>query len=201
MWIFIPRRVYGRDQLRLLSLAVNKYVPCIHHYQIFWECVVFCSFFNESVDCTCIILYIEVQASHLLVKHAGSRRPSSWREEKITRTKEEAINILKGYRQQIVNKEKTFEELATQFSDCSSAKRGGDLGPFGKGQMQRAFEVAAFGLKVSFHFLICLHSKQELDSCGAGQGTSYHWPFCPTSLLMYSSVYAWSMKTHKPQLA
>ena len=32
--------------------------------------------------------------------------------------------------------EATFEELASQFSDCSSAKRGGDLGPFGRGQMQ-----------------------------------------------------------------
>lgn len=37
-----------------------------------------------------------VQCSHLLVKHAGSRRPSSWREENITRTKEEALEILKG---------------------------------------------------------------------------------------------------------
>lgn len=37
-----------------------------------------------------------VRCSHLLVKHAGSRRPSSWREDNITRTKEEAIELLKG---------------------------------------------------------------------------------------------------------
>lgn len=37
-----------------------------------------------------------VQASHLLVKHKDSRRPSSWREENITRSKEEAIKILEG---------------------------------------------------------------------------------------------------------
>jgi len=37
-----------------------------------------------------------VQASHLLVKHRDSRRPSSWREDTITRTKEEALEILKG---------------------------------------------------------------------------------------------------------
>ena len=40
--------------------------------------------------------------------------------------------------------EKSFSELATQFSDCSSAKRGGDLGPFGRGQMQRPFEEVCF---------------------------------------------------------
>lgn len=37
-----------------------------------------------------------VQCSHLLVKHSGSRRPSSWREENITKTKEEAMEILAG---------------------------------------------------------------------------------------------------------
>jgi len=37
-----------------------------------------------------------VQASHLLVKHRESRRPSSWREDNITRTKDEALDILKG---------------------------------------------------------------------------------------------------------
>ena len=78
----------------------------------------------------------KVQASHLLVKHRDSRRPSSWREENITRTKEEALEILKGYRQQITDGTTEFEELASQYSDCSSAKRGGDLGPFGRGQMQ-----------------------------------------------------------------
>ena len=37
----------------------------------------------------------EVQCSHLLVKHSGSRRPSSWREESITRSKEEALELIK----------------------------------------------------------------------------------------------------------
>ncbi|XP_061184597.1 putative peptidyl-prolyl cis-trans isomerase dodo [Saccostrea echinata] len=89
-----------------------------------------------------------VQCSHLLVKHRDSRRPSSWREENITRTKEEALKILKGYRDQIVSGQATFDELASQFSDCSSAKRGGDLGPFGRGQMQKPFEDATYSMKV-----------------------------------------------------
>ena len=90
----------------------------------------------------------QVRASHLLVKHRDSRRPSSWREENITRSKEEALDILAGYRSQIVNKEASFEELAGKFSDCSSAKKGGDLGLFGRGQMQKPFEDATFGLDV-----------------------------------------------------
>lgn len=44
--------------------------------------------------------------------------------------------------------ERSFEEIASEFSDCSSAKRGGDLGPFGRGQMQKAFEDASFALSV-----------------------------------------------------
>ncbi|KAF0293126.1 Peptidyl-prolyl cis-trans isomerase NIMA-interacting 1 [Amphibalanus amphitrite] len=90
----------------------------------------------------------KVQASHLLVKHRDSRRPASWRQDPITRTKEEALQILQGYRDRIVSGEDTFENLASQFSDCSSAKRGGDLGPFGRGAMQKPFEDAAFALQV-----------------------------------------------------
>jgi len=90
----------------------------------------------------------QVQASHLLVKHRDSRRPASWRSDNITRSKEEALEILEGYEKQIKSGEKTFQELASQFSDCSSAKRGGDLGPFGRGQMQKPFEEATFALAI-----------------------------------------------------
>lgn len=38
----------------------------------------------------------KVRASHLLVKHNKSRRPSSWRTETITRSKEEALDTLEG---------------------------------------------------------------------------------------------------------
>lgn len=82
------------------------------------------------------------------MKHKGSRRPSSWREENITRTKEEARTLVEGYLQQIKKGEKTFAELAGEFSDCSSYRKGGDLGKFGRNQMQKPFEDASFALNV-----------------------------------------------------
>ena len=42
-----------------------------------------------------------------------------------------------------------FAELAQVNSDCSSAKNGGDLGFFGRGQMQKPFEEATFALQVN----------------------------------------------------
>jgi len=90
----------------------------------------------------------EVRASHLLVKHRDSRRPSSWKEANITRTKEEAIDILKGYQTQIEGSAEKFAELASAHSDCSSHSNAGDLGWFGHGQMQKPFEDAAYGLEV-----------------------------------------------------
>ncbi|KAL4067281.1 hypothetical protein V8B97DRAFT_1976886 [Scleroderma yunnanense] len=92
-----------------------------------------------------------IRASHLLVKHKDSRRPSSWKEANITRTKEEAITILEQYQSEIhdaANKEDKFRELARLHSDCSSHDKNGDLGSFGRDQMQKPFEDAAFGLQV-----------------------------------------------------
>lgn len=90
----------------------------------------------------------QVRCRHLLVKHQGSRRPASWKSDRITRTKEEALELLAGYRERIVSGQTSFEDLAKQESDCSSARTGGDLGRFGRGQMQKPFEDAAFALNV-----------------------------------------------------
>ena len=43
----------------------------------------------------------QVRASHLLVKHRDSRRPSSWREANITRSKDEAIAQLRAFQDQL----------------------------------------------------------------------------------------------------
>lgn len=88
-----------------------------------------------------------IRASHLLVKHKDSRRPSSWRDPQINRTKDEAMSIILGHEARLRSGAATLEQLAHTESDCSSAKRGGDLGYFGRGEMQKEFEDAAFALK------------------------------------------------------
>lgn len=68
----------------------------------------------------------EIKASHILIK-----------------TEEEAINL----KERIIAGE-AFGTIAAENSICPSARNGGDLGFFGRGQMVREFEDAAFGLNV-----------------------------------------------------
>lgn len=106
----------------------------------------------------------KIRAAHLLVKHRDSRRPSSWREvcasatepkktadkniqAEITRSKEDAYQIIQAHEDKIKSGSITLGELALTESDCSSARKRGDLGYFGKGDMQKEFEDAAFGLQ------------------------------------------------------
>ncbi|OLY84748.1 Peptidyl-prolyl cis-trans isomerase pin1 [Smittium mucronatum] len=90
----------------------------------------------------------KVRVSHLLIKHNESRRPSSWKQDNILRSKQEAIEIAKTLQKQIQSGIATLPELASSESDCPSAKRQGDMGYFGRGQMLPAFESTAFNLSV-----------------------------------------------------
>ena len=47
-----------------------------------------------------------------------------------------------------IDEGESFEKLAQMYSKCPSAQRGGALGSFGRGQMVKPFENAAFNLKV-----------------------------------------------------
>jgi NIMA-interacting peptidyl-prolyl cis-trans isomerase 1 len=67
---------------------------------------------------------------------------------KITRTREEAIEILQKYQAEINDSSEEFAKLASRHSDCSSHNNGGDLGWFGRGQMQKPFEDATFVLGI-----------------------------------------------------
>eukprot|EP00946_MAST-07B_sp_MAST-7B-sp1_P001026 g1026.t1 len=98
----------------------------------------------------------EVHCLHLLKKHTGSRNPSVGGIA-VTRTKEMARNELAELLSALEGEaaggdaaalEAMFRELAKSESDCSSARKGGDLGKFGMGKMQPQFESAAFALKV-----------------------------------------------------
>lgn len=89
----------------------------------------------------------KIRCAHLLVKHKDSRRPASWRQAQITRTREEALDIITAFQARIENGEVALGELALTESDCSSARKRGDLGYFGRGDMQKEFEDAAFALK------------------------------------------------------
>lgn len=42
-----------------------------------------------------------------------------------------------------------FTTIAQTESDCSSARNGGNLGDFSRGQMQKSFEDASFNLQVN----------------------------------------------------
>lgn len=87
---------------------------------------------------------------HILIKHKESRRPSSWKQKKITRTKEEAFSIIEEIQKILLeskDKENTFVFISEKESDCNSAKRGGLLKDFSIGDLQESFEKAALNLK------------------------------------------------------
>ena len=60
----------------------------------------------------------------------------------LVKTEQEAKLVLER-----LNKGEKFAHIAGEVSLCSSRKRGGDLGTFGRGKMVKEFETAAFALQ------------------------------------------------------
>jgi parvulin-like peptidyl-prolyl isomerase len=83
----------------------------------------------------------QINASHILLMYAGSERSSA------KRSKEEAQGQIADLAKELQDGA-DFAALARQHSDCGSAQSGGDLGGFGRGQMVKGFEDAAFALAV-----------------------------------------------------
>ncbi len=81
------------------------------------------------------------EASHILIAASKNAAPA----EK-AKAKAKAEDLLS----QIRKNPKQFEELATKFSqDPESAKKGGELGAFGRGMMVKPFDDAVFSMKVN----------------------------------------------------
>jgi peptidyl-prolyl cis-trans isomerase D len=81
----------------------------------------------------------ERRARHILIQVASDAPPAA-----VEAAKKKAEELLSRIR-----KGESFADLAKQVSqDPGSAKEGGDLGFFGRGVMDKAFEQAAFSLKV-----------------------------------------------------
>jgi peptidyl-prolyl cis-trans isomerase C len=89
--------------------------------------------------------YEQVAARHILIAFKGSPAAQAGKPEL---TEEQAKAKAEELRKQLVAGA-NFDELAKKESDdVGSGSRGGDLGPFGRGQMVPEFEKAAFEGKV-----------------------------------------------------
>lgn len=100
-------------------------------------------------------LFVQVHAQHILIKDEGRAN--------------EVLNKVK-------NNEKSFEELAKEYSEDSGSKdNGGDLGWFSRGMMVKEFEDAAFSTEpgkvdqnlvkteFGFHIIKALEKKGKID--------------------------------------
>jgi hypothetical protein len=82
----------------------------------------------------------QIEASHILIAYEGASRSDAKRTKKQAKTRAEMI--LKKAQA----KKADFAQLAKEYSDGPSKVKGGYLGKFGRGAMDKGFEEAAFKL-------------------------------------------------------
>lgn len=85
--------------------------------------------------------FVKCSASHILIKTIDDNF-ETLPEEEVIKAKKKAQEIL----EKALNGE-DFATLAKTYSEDASAEDGGDLGEFGKGEMVKEFEEAAFALE------------------------------------------------------
>ena len=93
----------------------------------------------------------KITVVHVLIKHADSRRPSSHRTKTISLAKSDARHEADALRERVAassDMEAALSAEASKRSDCPSSTNGGRLKPFQRGDLERAFEAAAFRLAV-----------------------------------------------------
>lgn len=83
---------------------------------------------------------VQIEASHLLVSWDGALRSDT------QRTREEAQARILEARTRLEAGE-AWDAVVAEYSDCSTAQSGGNLGVVAPGQMVPAFEDAAFALE------------------------------------------------------
>lgn len=81
-----------------------------------------------------------LRARHILVSWDGCGIRG------VTRTRDEAAELIQLLLDRITAGEATFEQLAFEYSDCTTAPDSGMLPDFSRGAMVREFEDAAFAL-------------------------------------------------------
>jgi peptidyl-prolyl cis-trans isomerase C len=105
----------------------------------------------------------QVRASHILIV------VEDW---SVLSQKEEALRKIKEIQQKL-DAGGDFGTLAREFSEGPSSTQSGDLGFFGRGQMVKPFEYAAFDLQpgemsdvvettYGFHLILCTDRRDEV---------------------------------------
>eukprot|EP01006_Ploeotia_vitrea_P018086 TRINITY_DN49350_c0_g1_i1.p1 TRINITY_DN49350_c0_g1~~TRINITY_DN49350_c0_g1_i1.p1 ORF type:complete len:384 (+),score=32.54 TRINITY_DN49350_c0_g1_i1:24-1175(+) len=95
-----------------------------------------------------------VRCRHILLRHVDVANPVDRHGNEVTRTKAEAKKHIEELRKEILldlhglGHEETTRKLAKKESDCSTGKKGGDLGKIKRGTVAKALEDTAFKLEV-----------------------------------------------------